>query len=400
MFYIALTVIAAYAVYTMRPEERRRVIALARRAVETGWEAYCRRISRPDAFRDALAARTRVPYVTLAIVLMNVAVFVSMLMSPGRMGDAETLVRWGGSAGPLTTNGEWWRVLTATFVHTGFVQLVVEMAVLAQAGILVERMLGHVAVAAVYVASAAFASAIGLWADPLPVSVGASGAILGLEGLLIAIIIRGTLRRSPVTIPMPVIARLAPAAAIFVLYTWASGGPRWTSGLAAFVIQFAIGLALTRNVAERKPSALRIAGPVMTVLAITMAIAAPLAGTTDVRTEITRLIAVEDRTTVSYQTATEQFKRGAIKTATLAKLIELVIVPELKAAERRLGAVAGVPRQQQPLVETAGNFLQLRRESWLLRIKALRASSTTMLREADQVERASLDLLRQLKSSL
>jgi membrane associated rhomboid family serine protease len=397
MFLFAIIVIVGYIAYAMSPAERLRVIEAARGVAETAWDAYCRWRSRPDAFREALTARTRVPFVTLAIVLINVMVFVSMLVGPGRMSEADTLVRWGGSAGPWTTNGEWWRVLTATFVHTGFVQLVVEMAALSQAAILVERMLGHVALAAVYVTSAAFAAAIGLSADPLPVMVGASGAILGLQGLVFALIIRGTLRRSPVTMPMPVIARLAPAAALFAIYTWAAAGPQWTSGLAAFVIQFAIGLAITRNVAERKPSALRIAGPAATVLAIAIAIAVPLAGTTDVRSEIARLIAVEDRTTVSYQTATERFKRGTIQRGALAKVIELVIVPELEAAQRRLSAIAGVPRQQQPLVENADDFLRLRRDSWLLRARALHASSTDMLREADEVERASLDLLRQLR---
>lgn len=397
MFLFAVIVIVAYVVYAMKPEERARVIEAARGVVETAWDANLRRRSRPDPFRDALAARTRVPFVTLAVVLMNLVVFAAMLVGPGRMSDADTLVRWGGSAGPWTTNGEWWRVLTATFVHTGFVHLVIEMAALAQAALLVERMLGHAAFATVYVASAAFAAAVGLSADPLPVMVGTSGAILGVQGLVFALIFRGTLRRSPVTIPMPVVARLAPAAAVFAIYTWATAGFQWTAGLAAFVIQFAIGLALTRNVAERKPSAVRIAAPAATMIAIAIAIAAPLAGTTDVRSEIARLIAVEDRTTVSYQTATARFKRGAIQRHELAKVIELVIVPELEAAERRLRVIAGVPRQQQPLVEDAGDFLQLRRESWVLRARALHKSSTELLREADDVERASLDVLRRLR---
>ena len=397
MFLIAVIVIVAYVIYAMSPGERARVIEAVRGVVETAWEANNRRRSRPDPFRDALTARTPVPFVTLALVLINALMFAGMLAGRGPMSEAETLVRWGGSAGPWTTNGDWWRVLTATFVHTGFVHLVIEMAALAQAAILVERMLGHVACAAVYVTSAAFAAALGLWVDPLPVMVGASGAILGLQGLLIAIIIRGTLRRSPITIPMPVIARLAPAAALFAIYTWWAGNSQWTSGLAAFVIQFAIGLAITRNVAERKPSALRIAAPAATMIAVAIAIAVPLAGTTDVRSEIARLIAVEDRTTVSYQTATARFKRGTIKTEALAKVIEVVIVPELETAQRRLHAIAGVPRQQQRLVEDADHFLELRRDSWLLRARALHESSTEMLREADAVERASLDVFRQLR---
>src|SRR5437588_8727897 len=108
MFLFAVIVIVGYVVYAMSPAERVRAIEAARGMVETAWDAYCRRHSRPDAFREVLTARTRVPFVTLALVLVNVVVFASMLMDYGRMSEPDTLVRWGGSAGPWTTNGEWW----------------------------------------------------------------------------------------------------------------------------------------------------------------------------------------------------------------------------------------------------------------------------------------------------
>jgi hypothetical protein len=220
-----------------------------------------------------------------------------------------------------------------------------------------------------------------------------------MYGLLVALVVRGTLQRSSVTIPMPVVARLAPAAAMFIIYSWSAGGPQWTSGPATFVIGYAIGLALTRNMAERTPPARRVAGLAATVLAIAAVIAAPLNGTVDVRSEISRLIAVEDRTTVTYQTATERFKRGTMDRDALARVIELIIVPELEAARGRLLAIAGVPRQQQPLVEGADEFLQLRRESWLLRARALHESSVRLLRDADEQERTSLNALRKIRSS-
>ena len=81
-------------------------------------------------------------------------------------------------------------------------------------------------------------------------------------------------------------------------------------------------------------------------------------------------------------------------------MIELVIVPELEAAQRRLRVIAGVPRQQRSLVEGADDFLRLRRESWLLRARALHQSSVDMLRDADEAERASLDVLRQLRPAV
>src|SRR5258708_37965681 len=140
MFWLALIAVAGYVGYVMRREARMRVLAIARRTGEAVWDEYCRRSSRPDAFRDALEARTRAPFLTAVVVLLNLLIFALMLIGDGRMSNADTLLRWGASAGPVTTNGEWWRLLTATFVHTGFLQLVLGMAALAQAGMIVDAM--------------------------------------------------------------------------------------------------------------------------------------------------------------------------------------------------------------------------------------------------------------------
>src|SRR5438093_1603804 len=100
MFIFAVIVIVGYVVYAMSPAERRRVIEAARAMGESWWDAYCRWRQRPDAFREAMTARTRVPFVTLAVVLINVMVFVAMLIGPGQMSEPDTLLRWGGSSGP------------------------------------------------------------------------------------------------------------------------------------------------------------------------------------------------------------------------------------------------------------------------------------------------------------
>ena len=44
---------------------------------------------------------------------VNVLFFVWMALAPGPVALPETLVAWGGSFGPRTTNGEWWRLVTA-----------------------------------------------------------------------------------------------------------------------------------------------------------------------------------------------------------------------------------------------------------------------------------------------
>lgn len=397
MPWLALILVTGFGVYVMRPDERRRVLVRLDESLALARDFIQNRRRSPDAFREALAARTRYPFVTAAVLFVNLAIFAGMLAGSAAMSDPATLVSWGGSTGPLTTNGQWWRLITATFVHAGVVQLAVDVAALAQAAMLVERMCGHVALVGVYLMSAAFAASIGLWAEPLAVTSGASASIFGIYGLLVAIVVRGTLRRSSVTIPLRVLRRLAPAAAVFVIYYLSAGGVQWRAGLATFVIGFAVGLALTRHMAERVPSLRRVLLFATTVLTIVVGVAAPLSGMSDARSEIARIIAVEQRTCAAYRVATEDFKLGRIKAEALAQVIERAIVPELQATGITLNAVGGVPRQQQALVAAAHEYLRLRCQSWVVRAQALHKLNARLLREADQQERASLEMLEKIK---
>ena len=63
--------------------------------------------------------------VTPALVALNVTVFLIILVGPGALADPQTLVGWGGNFGPRTTNGEWWRLVTATFVHSEMLPILV-----------------------------------------------------------------------------------------------------------------------------------------------------------------------------------------------------------------------------------------------------------------------------------
>jgi hypothetical protein len=160
------------------------------------------------------------------------------------------------------------------------------------------------------------------------------------------------------------------------------------------------GLALTRGLAERKPAIPRVIWLATTPLSIAMMLVAPLNGMTDVRTEVASLIAVDAQTSAMYVAATEQFKRGALNAESLSLLIDRSIVPKLEAGRARLNAVGGVPQQQRRLVDGANQYVRLRCESWTLRAAALHKANMRLLRDADQKERESLDVLEKIKSSL
>jgi membrane associated rhomboid family serine protease/lipoprotein NlpI len=139
----------------------------------------------PERFTVRVAQRVVVTWVLLGI---NVAVFAWMLlrgvdaMHPS-MAD---LLAFGANHAPDTVSGQWWRLLTSTFLHVGVVHLAFNMWALRLFGPTTEKFFGGAGFLAVYVLSGIGASlASGLW-NPTHVSAGASGSIFGMLGALVA----------------------------------------------------------------------------------------------------------------------------------------------------------------------------------------------------------------------
>jgi membrane associated rhomboid family serine protease len=82
-------------------------------------------------------------------------------------------------------HGEWWRLLTAAFLHYGPIHLGLNMLALWWFGEVVERALGRGRFLLLYLVSGLAGSAGALIANPDAVTVGASGAIFGMLGALL-----------------------------------------------------------------------------------------------------------------------------------------------------------------------------------------------------------------------
>ena len=71
-------------------------------------------------FSATLIARTPSVLVTPAFIALNVLMFLLVAAAGKNLSPAPDVVaRWGGDFGPLTTHGQWWRLLTAAFLHFG-----------------------------------------------------------------------------------------------------------------------------------------------------------------------------------------------------------------------------------------------------------------------------------------
>jgi len=100
--------------------------------------------------------------------------------------NADYLTMVGGNFSPLTTEGQWWRMFTATFLHGGLLHLVFNMYALYSFGMLTEKIFGTRDFLLIYILSGLAGSAGTLMFSPSAVGVGASGAIFGVMGSMLA----------------------------------------------------------------------------------------------------------------------------------------------------------------------------------------------------------------------
>ena len=127
---------------------------------------------------------------------------------------AQQLVDWGSNVGRYTRGGQWWRLVSSMFLHGSVWHLGFNMLALWQVGRLAERIFGSTRFVALYfVAGVAGSLASVLW-NPNVNSVGASGAIFGILGGLLAF-----LGRANTGVPPTVVTELRASLLPFLLFS-------------------------------------------------------------------------------------------------------------------------------------------------------------------------------------
>lgn len=130
--------------------------------------------------------------VTQSLILMNIVWFVYMTAAGVSLyqPDPRLLVRFGALFGPLVYQGELWRLVSCQFVHIGLLHIGFNMYVLYSLGRDLEIRLGHLPFLWIYLFAGTAGALASLWAHPVSLSAGASGAIFGLAGAAIAFYLR------------------------------------------------------------------------------------------------------------------------------------------------------------------------------------------------------------------
>jgi membrane associated rhomboid family serine protease len=133
---------------------------------------------------------------TTALCVLNVLVFVLMWASGTSLVavQASDVIAWGAVEPLRIWGGEAWRLLTACFVHLGVLHIALNVWTLWVIGRALERLIGPLQMLLVYVTSGIVGFAVSVAVDP-SITAGASGAIFGVTGALLAlaVIVRGAI---------------------------------------------------------------------------------------------------------------------------------------------------------------------------------------------------------------
>jgi rhomboid protease GluP len=384
-----LAVVAGLFIRKLTPEERiqlvHTIVGHARRAIALARSYFTSTPPGCEEFYAALRERTKWALVTPALLAAYGAIYLVMIWGESSGSHEQLLLHWGGSMGPRTTNGEWWRLATAMFIHWGLLHLLADMAGLARAGVLVERLAGPTAFAFVYIAAGLIAGLRDLSAHPVAVSAGAAGAIFGVYGLLIATLVSGWIQRSPLTIPLGVLKGIWPGAVLFLVYNVVAEGFFTESMTSGLVVGLVGGGILALRIGSHKPPVPRLCATTVVAFGIVVAFAVPLRGMADVTREMARVIDLEKRTSNAYYAEVVRFRNGRKTASALADVAE-GIAAEVRDTQASLAALTNVPRQHQPMLDDALEYLRLREESWRLRVEGLRAGRMPTLLRAERVE--------------
>ena len=130
----------------------------------------------------------RVPPVTLAMLVLLAVIFVGEVRL-GALDSKESIIAMGALARDRVVAGEYWRLLTAPLLHGGAEHLIGNGIALYILGMVCEAAFGPVQFVVLYVLSGLAGSLVSIVMTPGP-SVGASGAIFGLQGAAIVLLRR------------------------------------------------------------------------------------------------------------------------------------------------------------------------------------------------------------------
>jgi rhomboid protease GluP len=172
------------------------------------------------AFSRALHERAPRTWVTTLLVAACVIAYVAQTTAAGFTFSMPTaqLREFGANFAPLVQNGQPWRLVSSMFLHGNPAHILFNMMALWQLGQVAERLFGSFSFLLLYFCAGVIGSLASNWWSPAVVSVGASGAIFGVAGAMLAylFVCRGQM-------PMSVFSHMRGSMLTFIGYSLFAG---------------------------------------------------------------------------------------------------------------------------------------------------------------------------------
>ncbi len=312
------------------------------------------------------------------------------------------LLHWGANFGPLTlTQREWWRLVTCTFLHSGFAHIAFNMYALAQIGPFMERLLGNIAFVVVYLICGIAGALVSCAWSPYVVSVGASGAIFGLYGALIGFLI---FRHD--SVPQSALQNLLRGALIFLGYNVVFGfmhaGTDIAAHLGGLLAGLLCGLAISNPITAGFPrrrlirAALLSAATVPALLAFVTLLPHP----PDFVKEMNDITALDTRVHANLSAILNQARTGSLKDADIARQIQTQMIAPWHAERLHLASFTRLPSPQTRLRTFVLDYMSGTEQAWLSLVNGFQTHNAQAVTEAFRAQTQVANKLKESMASL
>lgn len=337
--------------------------------------------------------------VTAVLLALNVAIFGLMLagginpMQP----SIDSLIQWGANYGPKTTQGEWWRLFTCMFLHIGVLHLLFNMLALWNVGGFMERLLGSTGFLVLYLLAGLLGSVASVAWNPFVVSAGASGAIFGLYGGLLAFLVRHRDLQQHAFL-----AALRTNTLAFlgynVIYGFIVQGIDMAAHLGGLAGGFVCGCVLTPSLTftsrSRQQGRSVLVGVVGLGLIIGLGNLLPRAE--DVEARLQQFTSLDTTSLATFNRAITLLQQGKLSEAEMIRILEQEVLPPWQAqreALHQLTTLSRLPTRQKRLVATLVEYMTARQEGWELLREGLRQQDPHILKKASEKQRQAEEVI-------
>ena len=152
--------------------------------------------------------REYIPKITIALIVANIVMFVITEIF-GSSENTEILIKCGAMYTPYVEAGQYWRLFSAMFLHSGIRHLLNNIITLYVMGYILEAEIGRVKYLILYLAGGLCGNLVELWwsgsRGENVVAVGASGAIFAIIGALVWVLIVNKGRVRGLTMPKMIV---------------------------------------------------------------------------------------------------------------------------------------------------------------------------------------------------